>query len=66
VARNIRRLRVGRRVSQEALAVDTGIDRTRESRLERGIENAAVAVLEKIAAAPGARVPRVGDRPARR
>ncbi len=53
-------------MSQEALAVDTGIDRTRESRLERGIENAAVAVLEKIAAAPGARVPRVGDRPARR
>jgi hypothetical protein len=28
VARNIRRLRVVREVSQEALAVDAGIDRT--------------------------------------
>ena len=51
VARNIRRLRVERGVSQEAFAVDAGIDRTYVSRLERGLENPTVAVLERIAGA---------------
>jgi transcriptional regulator with XRE-family HTH domain len=51
VARNIRRLRVGRRLSQEALAVDAGIDRTYVGRLERGKENPTVAILEKLAIA---------------
>ena len=51
VARNIRRLRVGRQLSQEALAVDAGIDRTYVSRLERGRENPTVAILEKLAIA---------------
>ena len=45
VAWNIRRLRVERQVSQEAFAVDAGIDRTYVSRLERGMENPTVAVL---------------------
>ncbi len=36
VARNIRRLRVARGLSQEALAVDAEIDRTYVSRLKRG------------------------------
>ncbi|MDE2111797.1 MAG: helix-turn-helix transcriptional regulator [Alphaproteobacteria bacterium] len=49
VARNIRRLRVARGLSQEALAVDAGIDRTYVSRLERELENPTVAVLEKLA-----------------
>ena len=52
VARNIRRLRVARGLSQEVLAVDAGIDaRTYVSRLERGLENPTVAVLEKLARA---------------
>lgn len=51
VARNLRRLRVGRGLSQEILAVDAGIDRTYVSRLERGLENPTVAVLEKLAQA---------------
>lgn len=51
VARNVRRLRVGRRLSQEALAVDAGIDRTYVSRLERGLENPTVRVLGQLAAA---------------
>src|SRR4051794_34961436 len=51
VARNIRRLRVARELSQEMLAVDAGIDRTYVSRLERGLENPSVAVLEKLARA---------------
>ncbi|MDE2463784.1 MAG: helix-turn-helix transcriptional regulator, partial [Alphaproteobacteria bacterium] len=51
VARNIRRLRVLRGLSQEALAVDAAIDRTYVSRLERELENPTVLVLEKLAAA---------------
>ena len=51
VARNIRRLRVTRGLSQEALAVDAAIDRTYVSRLERELENPTVAVLEKLATA---------------
>ena len=41
-------------LSQEALAVDAGIDRTYVSRLERGLENPTVAVLEKLAKATNA------------
>ena len=40
-----------RLISQEALAVDAGIDRTYVSRLERGLENPTVAVLEQISQA---------------
>jgi transcriptional regulator with XRE-family HTH domain len=54
VARNLRRLRVLRGLSQENLAVDAGIDRTYVSRLERGLENPTVAVLERLADALGA------------
>jgi transcriptional regulator with XRE-family HTH domain len=67
VARNLRRLRVGRELSQEVLAVDAGIDRTYVSRLERGLENPTVAVLEKLARALSSnieeffRVPRAGE-----
>jgi transcriptional regulator with XRE-family HTH domain len=67
VARNIRRLRVANGLSQEVLAVDAGIDRTYVSRLERGLENPTVAVLEKVAQALSAnieelfRVPRAGE-----
>ena len=40
-----------RLVSQESFAVDAGIDRTYVSRLERGLENPTVGVLEQIAVA---------------
>jgi transcriptional regulator with XRE-family HTH domain len=56
VARNIRRLRVARGLSQEALAVDAEIDRTYVSRLERGLENPSVAVLERLAKALSANI----------
>jgi transcriptional regulator with XRE-family HTH domain len=56
VARNLRRLRVERNVSQEALAADAGIDRTYVSRLERGLENPTVALLEQVADALGATI----------
>src|SRR4051812_19133566 len=67
IARNIRRLRVVRGLSQEMLAVDAGIDRTYVSRLERGLENPTVTVLEKLARALFSnieelfRVPRAGE-----
>jgi transcriptional regulator with XRE-family HTH domain len=67
VARNIRRLRVAHGLSQEVLAVDAKIDRTYVSRLERGLENPSVAVLERLAKALSAnieelfRVPRAGE-----
>ena len=51
VARNLRKLRVMREISQENLAVDAQIDRTYVSRLERGLENPTVAVLERLAKA---------------
>jgi transcriptional regulator with XRE-family HTH domain len=68
VARNIRRLRVARGLSQEALAVDAAIDRTYVSRLERELENPSVAVLQRLAKALGADIrdlfePRIGPRP---
>jgi transcriptional regulator with XRE-family HTH domain len=49
VARNLRRLRVMRGLSQEILAADAGIDRTYVSRLERGLENPTVGMLEQLA-----------------
>lgn len=51
VARNLRRLRVSRSLSQENLAVDAGVDRTYVSRLERGLENPTVAVLVRLSKA---------------
>ena len=56
MARNLRRLRTGLGLSQEALAADAGIDRTYVSRLERGLENPTVATLEQLAAALSAEI----------
>jgi len=60
-------LRVAQALSQEMLAVDAGIDRTYVSRLERGLENPTVTVLEKLARAFSSnieelfRVPHAGE-----
>src|SRR5215472_10448531 len=51
VAWNLRRLRVARGISQEALAADAAVDRSYVGRLERGIENPTVGLLDKLAAA---------------
>ena len=69
VARNLRKLRVKKGLSQEILAVDAQIDRTYVSRLERGMENPTVAVLERIAKALDAKIedffaaPTSGEKP---
>ena len=51
VAWNLRRLRVKRDLSQEALAVDAGVDRSYVGRIERGIENPTVETLDRLAKA---------------
>jgi transcriptional regulator with XRE-family HTH domain len=56
VAWNLRRLRVARGLSQENLAVDAGIDRTYVSRLERGLENPTVGILDQLAQALNAEI----------
>lgn len=46
---NMRALRVAKGLSQERLALETGIDRSYVGRVERGSENVTVATLEAVA-----------------
>ncbi len=68
-ARNLRKIRVQLGTSQENLAVDAQIDRTYVSRLERGIENPTIAIIERLANALGVSIselfikPPSGERP---
>jgi transcriptional regulator with XRE-family HTH domain len=64
VARNLRELRVQRGISQENLAVDAQIDRTYVSRLERGLENPTIAVLQRLCEALEAEITDFFIRPA--
>ena len=48
-ARNLRRIRLKRGVSQEALALETGIDRAYVSRLESAAANPTIGLLDRIA-----------------
>ena len=49
VAHNLRRLRVASELSQDALAAEAEVDRTYVSRMERGMENPTVAILDRLA-----------------
>jgi len=51
VGNNVKRFRVERGLSQEALAFECGIHRTYISGVERGVRNPTVLVLERIARA---------------
>ena len=51
VARNLRRLRVERGISQEQLAADAAVDRAYLGGLERKVENPTVDLLDRLAAA---------------
>lgn len=53
VAWNLRRIRVAQGLSQEALAADAEVDRSYVGRLERGLENPTVGVLDKLGRALG-------------
>ena len=47
----MRRIRVAKDLSQEGLAADAEVDRTYIGKLERGVENPTVGILDRIAAA---------------
>ncbi|HEU0018517.1 MAG TPA: helix-turn-helix transcriptional regulator [Methyloceanibacter sp.] len=49
-ARNLRKARNARGLSQEALAYEAGIDRTYISALERGVYSATIDMVGKLAA----------------
>jgi len=53
---NLRRLRVAKGLSQERLALESGIDRAYVGRVERGSENVTVSTLEAFANVLGVRV----------
>ena len=55
IARNIRAIRLSKRISQEVLALEAEIDRSYVSGLERALENPTVDLLDKIAEALGAK-----------
>ena len=48
---NLRRLRVAQALSQERLALASGIDRAYVGRVERGSENVTISTLEAMAKA---------------
>lgn len=48
-ARNLRKARQAKGLSQEALAHDAGIDRTYISALERGVYGATIDMVDKLA-----------------
>ena len=49
VAWNLRRIRVERDLSQDRLALDANVDRTYVGRIERGLENPTVGILDRLA-----------------
>lgn len=61
LAKNLRRLREAKGLSQEAFAHEAGIHRTYISDLERGARNPTIAVVEKLAEALDVRVSQLLD-----
>jgi transcriptional regulator with XRE-family HTH domain len=53
VARNLRRLRNQKELSQEELAFEAGLDRSYLSGMERGLRNPTIIMLAKLAGALG-------------
>ena len=53
LARNVRRLRRERNLSQEEFAFEAGLHRTDISGIERGARNPTIVVLQKLADAFG-------------
>lgn len=63
IAWNTRRIRVRRGLSQEQLAFDSDVDRSYISRLERGLENPTITMLERIATTLGVSVSKLLRKP---
>lgn len=51
VAWNLRRIRVLRDLSQDRLALEADVDRTYVGRVERGLENPTIGILDRLAKA---------------
>lgn len=49
LARNLKLLRSELELSQEAMALEAGIDRTYASQMERGIANPSLSILARLA-----------------
>ena len=64
-ARNLRRFRHAKGLSQEALAYEAGIDRTYISALERGVYSATIDMVAKIASVLGVEAAELLQRPSR-
>lgn len=65
-ATNLRRLRNSRRISQEQLAHDAGIDRAYVSRVEREITYVGLEIIGKLSAALGVEPAEFFQKPAKR
>jgi transcriptional regulator with XRE-family HTH domain len=65
-ATNLRRLRHDRKLSQEQLAHDAGVDRAYLSRVERGVTYVGLEIMGKLAAILGAEPGEFFQRPAKR
>lgn len=57
VGQNVRRIRLERRMSQEALAYETEIDRSYLGALERGEKNPTIRLIARIAAVLDCAIP---------
>ena len=64
-ARNLRRVRHAKSLSQEALAYEAGIDRTYISALERGVYSATIDMVAKIASVLDVEAAELLQRPSR-
>jgi transcriptional regulator with XRE-family HTH domain len=64
-ARNLRKARHARGLSQEALAYEAGIDRTYISALERGVYSATIVMVDKLATVLGVEPGALLQRPAK-
>ncbi len=63
VGKSVQRLRQAKGWSQEELAEQAGMHRTYVSGIERGIRNATVTVLERLATALGVQIGDLTDVP---
>ena len=64
-ARNLRKLRQAKGLSQEALAHEAGIDRTYISALERSVYSASITTVDKLASILGVDAAELLQRPTR-
>lgn len=62
LGKRIRQLREGQGLSQEAIALASGLDRSYFGGIERGEHNVAVINLEKIANALNSKIPDLFER----